>query len=160
METLDQNPSLFNLHLVSEIELSYKTRIKPHERPKIGSSREAYNIFKNHWDINNIELREEFKIMLLNRANRILGIVPLSLGGVSGTVVDAKLIFASALTANASSIILAHNHPSGNPRPSCQDIALTKKLVNGGKLLDISVFDHLIITYDGYTSFSDEGMIS
>ena len=160
MEALSQNPSFQNLHTVSEIELSYKTMIKPHERPKISSSKEAYHIFKSHWDINNIELREEFKILLLNRANRILGIVPISVGGVAGTVVDAKLIFAGALIANASSIILAHNHPSGNLRPSHQDIRLTKKLVSAGKFLDISVFDHLIITYDGYTSFSDEGMIS
>lgn len=74
-------------------------------------------------------------------------------------MVDPKLIFASALAANASAIILAHNHPSGNLKPSQVDIQLTRKLVNGGKLLDISIYDHLIITYDGYTSFSEEGIL-
>ncbi|MEQ8552104.1 MAG: JAB domain-containing protein [Cyclobacteriaceae bacterium] len=141
------------------MQLSYSSEVKPHDRPKVSSAFDAYKIFKDHWDVNSIELREEFKILLLNRANRILGIFTVSLGGVSSTVVDPKLIFASALAANASAIILAHNHPSGNLKPSQVDIQLTRKLVNGGKLLDISIYDHLIITYDGYTSFSEEGIL-
>ncbi len=155
----DQKFQTFNSSLVSEIQLSYSLDVKPHERPKVCSGSDAYRIFKENWDPNSIELREEFKILLLNRANRVLGIFTVSSGGVSSTVVDPKLVFASALAANSSAIILAHNHPSGNLKPSQADIQLTRKLVNGGKLLDISVYDHLIITYDGYTSFSEEGIL-
>ncbi|XOV91540.1 MAG: RadC family protein [Bacteroidota bacterium] len=155
----DQKIQTFNSNLVSEIQLSYSLEVKPHERPKVNSGSDAYRIFKENWDPNSIELREEFKILLLNRANRVLGIFTVSSGGVSSTVVDPKLIFATALAANASAIILAHNHPSGNLKPSHLDIQITRKLVNGGKLLDISIYDHLIITYDGYTSFSEEGIL-
>ena len=96
---------------------------------------------------------------LMNRANRALGIAQVSHGGISGTVADPKVIFQHALKANASSVILLHNHPSGNTQPSEADIHLTKKLVEGGKLLDIAVLDHLIVTIDGYYSFADEGLI-
>ena len=107
-----------------------------------------------------IELIEEFYILLLNRSNKVLGCTNISKGGVSGTVVDAKVIFAAALAANASSVILAHNHPSGNLKPSHADKEITQKLKGGGELLDIAVLDHLIITKDGYTSFADEGYLS
>lgn len=102
---------------------------------------------------------EEFKIILLNRANKVLGICPISLGGISGTIADPKLIFATALKASASGIILAHNHPSGNLKPSQVDIQLTKKLVEAGKFLDLGILDHLIIGSEGYLSFADEGLI-
>ena len=102
---------------------------------------------------------EQFKIMLLNRANKILGIFTVSTGGVAGTVADPKVLFAAALKGNASSIILAHNHPSGNLKPSEADRQLTNKLSQAGKLLDISVLDHLIITADEYFSFADEGLL-
>ena len=94
--------------------------------------------------------------MLLNRANKILGIFTVSTGGVAGTVADPKVTFATALKGNASSIILAYNHPSGNLKPSEADRQLTNKLSQAGKLLDISVLDHLIITAEEYFSFADE----
>lgn len=94
--------------------------------------------------------------MLLNSANRVLGVMEVSSGGVAGTVADPKVIFAAAL--KCSALILAHNHPSGNLRPSQADTNLTKRLVNGGELLDIAVLDHLIITEDDYLSFADEGL--
>ena len=97
--------------------------------------------------------------MLLNRANKVLGIYPVSKGGVSGTLVDPKLIFSVALKCNASSIILAHNHPSGNLFPSENDKELTQKLKSAGNFLDIKVLDHLIITPEGYFSFADEGLL-
>jgi DNA repair protein RadC len=97
--------------------------------------------------------------MLLNRANKILRIFTVSTGGVAGTVADPKVIFATALKGNASSIILAHNHPSGNLKPSEADRQLTNRLTQAGKLLDISVLDHLIITAEEYFSFADEGLI-
>jgi len=97
--------------------------------------------------------------MLLNRAYKVLGIVPISRGGIGGTVVDLKLIFGTAFKAGASNIILAHNHPSGNLLPSNQDLALTKKIVAAGNIVDIKIIEHLIITNEGYYSFSDEGLL-
>lgn len=144
---------------VSEIQLSYVTKVKPADRPRIGSSDDAYNVLLNNWNSDLIEFVEEFKVLLMNRANRVLGIVDISKGGTHGTVVDVKLIFVSAIKANASSIILSHNHPSGNLNPSSADIAITKRLVEAGKLLEISVFDHLIVTPDGHYSFANEGLL-
>ncbi len=116
-----------NLFEVAEVELIYRPRVKASDRPKVQSPKEVFDIFIKHWDMDKIELKEEFKVMLFNRGNRVLGIVPISSGGVSGTVVDPKLVFSSALLANASAMILAHNHPSGTLRPSELDIKLTKK---------------------------------
>jgi DNA repair protein RadC len=132
--------------VVAEVQLTYKTKVKASERPKIDKSQDAYLV-----------LQEEFKIMLLNRANRVLGIVDISQGGMSGTVVDPKVVFAAAIKSASSQIILVHNHPSGNLKPSEADINLTRKLKEGGKLLDIEVLDHLIITKDGYLSLAEEG---
>lgn len=151
--------SILNFSQVAEVKLSYVTAVKPSDRPKITSSKDAYGILVNSWDRSQLEFVEEFKVLLLNRANRVLGIVPLSKGGVSGTVVDPKLVFVAALKANASGIILSHNHPSGNLTPSQQDISLTKKLTEAGKFLEISVLDHIIVTADGYYSFGDEGIL-
>lgn len=106
-----------------------------------------------------MEFKEEFYIILLNRANKVLGWYKVSEGGMSGTVVDPKLVFSIALKSLASSLVLAHNHPSGNLKPSNEDINLTKKLKEAGALLEIPVLDHLILTTDGYFSFGDEGMM-
>ncbi|HRE65814.1 MAG TPA: JAB domain-containing protein [Cyclobacteriaceae bacterium] len=144
---------------VAEIQLSYKTKVKPSERPKINSSKDAYNILLQTWDDDKIEFVEQFKVLLINRANHVLGIVAISTGGMTGTVADPKIIFASALKANACSLILAHNHPSGNRQPSQADIDLSRKVREGGKLLEIQVLDHIIVTTEGYTSLSDEGLM-
>ncbi len=108
MESLKNQSSLYQ---VSEIQLSYYPKFKISTRPKISSSREAYEILKDKWDDGKIDFIEQFKVLLLNRASRVLGIFEASTGGVSGTVADPKTIFAAALKANASSIILSHNHP-------------------------------------------------
>ncbi len=150
----------FNACSVSEIELHYRTNVKPSERPKITCSQNAYDILHQHWSDEKLELREEFKILLLNRANRVLGIVNISTGGVTGTVADPKIIFSSTLKANACSIILAHNHPSGNLNPSEADIKLTTRMKQAGQLLDISVLDHIILTSDQYFSMADNGIIN
>jgi DNA repair protein RadC len=97
--------------------------------------------------------------MLLNRANKILGTFQVSSGGITGTVVDPRIVFQSALKANATSIIIAHNHPSGQLTASQADIDLTKKLKEGGAVLDIPVLDHLIITESNYYSFADDGIM-
>jgi len=102
---------------------------------------------------------EQFHILLLNRANKIIGTRKISEGGMSGTVVDPKVIFYKAIQAKASGIIMAHNHPSGNLKPSDSDIQLTKKMKEGGRLLEISILDHLIISNNSYYSFADEGSL-
>lgn len=148
-----------NLLQVAEVEVSYRPKFKASERPKVSSSLEVYNLFINQWNRDKIELLEEFKIMLLNRNNRVLGIANISSGGVSGTFVDPKIVFSIALQGNASSIVLAHNHPSGNLKTSEADIRLTRNLVQAGLLLEIPIFDHLIITNYGYYSFADDGLM-
>ena len=125
----------------------------------VSCSRDAEEILRSIWNEGLIELKEEFYILLLSRSNKVKGYYKVSEGGVSGTVVDPKIVFSVALKCTACGIILAHNHPSGNLAPSVQDSELTKKLIAGGKLLEISVLDHLILTTDGYYSFADEGVM-
>ncbi|WP_316797111.1 JAB domain-containing protein [Pedobacter agri] len=148
-----QNQTSFK---VAEVEVSYKSNYNITERPQINSSQVAYKILLQHWQLGKIELLEEFKVILLNTSNRVLGIVDISVGGVSGTLADPKIIFAVALKTNSSKIILSHNHPSGNLNPSEADKRLTQKLKDGGKLLDIEVCDHIIVTNHSYFSFADE----
>ena len=146
-------------YIVSEIELIYRRKVKASERPKVASSHDAYELFRENWDDLKINLLEEFKVLLLDRNNHCMGIYTLSSGGVSGTYVDAKLIFAMALKARSCQIIVAHNHPSGNLKPSQPDIKMTRKLVEAGKFLDLPVYDHIILTDEGYYSFSDQGLM-
>lgn len=104
-------------------------------------------------------LHEEFWLLFLNRSNGVLGKHKLSSGGMAGTVVDAKMIFKAALDFKASGIILCHNHPSGNLKPSDADVALTRNLKSAGKTLEINVHDHVIIAHHDFFSFADEGLI-
>src|SRR5690606_5027781 len=124
------------------------------DRYHISSSKDVYLYLKTQMeDLNH----EEFWILLLDRSNKVIGHELVSRGGVSGTMVDAKLVFKPAIDRFASHVILSHNHPSGNLKPSMQDISLTKKLKQAGQHLDITVLDHVIITAHGYYSLSDEG---
>lgn len=144
---------------VAEIQLSYKTNLKPSERPQITSSRECYNLLLSTWEESRLEFVEEFKVLLLNRAQRVLGLVEISRGCNTGTVVDPKLVFVAAIKANACSVIVSHNHPSGNVQPSQADRDLTRKLRDGGKLLEVTVLDHIVLSKEGYFSFADEGLL-
>ena len=155
MENTNEN----KLYEVAEIELTYKSKVKPSLRPKITSSRDVYAILIENWDENKIEFVEQFKVLLTNRGQKVFGIVEISTGGVSGTVANPKVIFAAAIKAGASGLILAHNHPSGSFQPSQADINLTKKIKEGGRILEVQLLDHLVITTEGYYSFSDEGII-
>ena len=146
-------------NLVADITLSYYPKIKIKDRPKVNGARAVAQIFRDNWDDTQIGLVEEFKVMLLDRGTRIIGILPLSKGGMSGVYVDSKLIFIAALKAAASNIILVHNHPSTDARPSAQDIRLTRKICEGARLLDMEVLDHIILTADDHYSFSEEGLI-
>ncbi len=144
---------------VAEVQLTYKTKVKASDRPQINSSIEVYKVLKENWNFEIIEFIEEFKIILLNRANRVLGIVLISVGGTAGTISDPKVIFVSALKCNASSVVLCHNHPSGNLKPSQADIELTRKLKAAGQFIDLPIIEHIILTKDGYLSFADEGLM-
>lgn len=144
---------------VSEIEVRY---VSPPliKKVKIDSSKKALTSMKSVWNTHTIGYQESFIAMFMDRANYALGYRWLSLGGTSGTIVDAKHLFGIAVKVNASGIILGHNHPSGSLRPSEPDRNLTRKLVEGAKLLDIKILDHLIITPEfTYFSFADEGLI-
>ncbi len=149
-----------SLYKLAEVELIYRNKTKVSDRPKVQTSREVFRLLKNSWDDNKIELLEQFKIVLTDRRNACIGIADISTGGVTGCVADPKIMFAIALKARATGMIMAHNHPSGALRPSQADIELTQRMVRGGKYLDIAVLDHLIVTSeDKYYSFSDEGMM-
>jgi len=144
--------------VLAEVKVSYKCKLK--DIVRVTSSRISFDVLFNLFDKDTIELKEEFFLLLLNRANYVLGWAKLSSGGTTSTVVDVKIIFILALQTNAHSIILCHNHPSGNLKPSESDINLTKRVKEAGKLLDITVLDHLIISPDGtYFTFADEGLI-
>jgi len=122
----------------------------------VGVSKDAYLILRKSL----VDLpHEEFWILLLSRSNKVIAKELISKGGVSGTLADPKIIFHVALQHQASTVILAHNHPSNNRKPSREDITLTKRLCEAGNILDIKVVDHLIITDDGYLSFADEGLL-
>ncbi|HVZ55470.1 MAG TPA: JAB domain-containing protein [Chitinophagaceae bacterium] len=144
---------------VSEIELIYRSRVKASDRPSVESAREAAELLTSLWDEDKIDFVEQFKVLLLNRANKVLGIVEISQGGVSGTIADPKLIFTAALKANASCLILTHNHPSGNVKPSRSDEEMTRRIKEACTLMDFSLLDHIIISREGYYSFADEGML-
>jgi DNA repair protein RadC len=145
------------ISIVSALELGRRRKdIETPQKIKITSSQDAYNAIKpNLLDL----LTEEFWLLHLNRANQVIKKEQISLGGVAGTVVDPKVIFKNAIQNLSSSIILVHNHPSGNTKPSQNDIDITKKLVGGGKMLELPVLDHLIFTNESYYSFADEGLI-
>lgn len=141
---------------VTEIELVYRNKVKGSDRIKVANAAAAYDVFMANWNMDTIELVEEFKVLLLNRNNRVLGLVPIFMGGITCVVVDVRLVMATALKAAATGFICCHNHPSGNfINPSKHDKEFTKKLQQAGELLDIQLIDHLIITKEGYCSIED-----
>lgn len=158
---MEKMPSLEDLNNVSEIDIVYRRKVtcKASERPTISSSSDGYQLCLHYWDHDKIELLEEFKVLFLNRANRVMQIFPVSQGGLNGTVADPRLILAAAVKLAACSMILVHNHPSGSLKPSRQDEELTQKIKCAAAYFDIKVLDHLIITPEGYYSFADEGLL-
>lgn len=146
---------------LAEVKAVYKLgrKASASEMPKVTSSVDAAKYIKSVWPEGSMEYRESMLLLMLNRANRVLGWAVISVGGVSGTVADPKLIFQQALITNSSYLILAHNHPSGNAIPSPEDIKLTKKIVEGSKLLDLQIVDHIILTEESHYSFAEEGLL-
>jgi DNA repair protein RadC len=143
---------------VAEVKVVYSTLVKNSERQKVVSSETAYQILKPFYE-EFIDYKEASFVILLNRSNKVIGVNKISEGGFSGTIVDAKMVFQAALLAGASALILSHNHPSGALKPSESDIELTKKIKEFGKLIDLPILDHVIMTSEGYYSFANDGMI-
>jgi DNA repair protein RadC len=144
---------------VAEVELVYKSKVKASERPTIEKSSDAANILRVLWEDGKLELVEQFKVLFLNRANKVIGLFNVSSGGITGTVADPRIIFTAALKLNAVGILLCHNHPSGNLKPSRADEELTQKMKGAGAFLDIKILDHIILTAEEYYSFADEGLL-
>lgn len=142
---------------VGEVELAYKPTTR--SRSKVLSSAEAYQILLPTYKEGTINYKEYFKVLFLNQASQVLGYTLISEGGITETTVDVRLILQAALLTNSVSLILAHNHPSGNLKPSKLDIELTKQIKEAAKLMRINVLDHIILTSDKYYSFADEGEI-
>jgi DNA repair protein RadC len=143
-----------NLFSFNEIKVSYTCK---RLGPEITNSRAIFDLMQPNWL--DIEYTESFYVILLNRGNKVIGVSKISTGSVSGTIADPKKMFQIALKANASALILCHNHPSGNTRPSQNDTRITRQCVEAGKFLDLPVLDHIIVTRAGYFSFADEGML-
>lgn len=145
------------ISIVAALEIGRRRKPSSFDSTKaIKSSQDVYQIMKSYFADKE---HEEFYSLALSRANKVKSIDVISIGGVSGTVADGKIIFKKALEKSASAIILCHNHPSGNLKPSQSDIQLTNKMKEFGKFIDMPVLDHLIITNEHYFSFADEGLI-
>lgn len=145
---------------VNEIQISYREIPAVIASNKITCSNDAYLILKESWDQNTIGLQESFRVLLLNNASQVKGIFELSRGGITGTLVDIRILLAVALKSLSTGIILAHNHPSGKVAPSKADRQITRKIQKAAKYLDIRVLDHLIVTPgEAYFSFADENLL-
>ena len=144
-------------YTVGEVELSCKPKFK--NLHKIVSSEDAYKYLLPTYKEGTICYKEYFKVLFLNQANQVLGYTLISEGGITETSVDVRVILQAALLTNSMALVLAHNHPSGNLRPSRQDMEITKQVKEAAKLIRITVIDHLILTDAGYYSFSDEGQL-
>ena len=142
-------------YTVGEVELSYKPKFK--NIYKVISSEDAYKYLLPTYREGTICYKEYFKVLFLNQANQVLGYTLISEGGITETSVDVRVILQAALLTNSVALVLAHNHPSGNLKPSKEDLRLTKQVKDAAQLMRITVLDHLILTDAGYYSFADEG---
>tara|TARA_R110000764_G_scaffold57759_1_gene125713 strand:- start:1274 stop:1717 length:444 start_codon:yes stop_codon:yes gene_type:complete len=144
----------------SEIKIVYKAKVKAKDRITINSSKSIHEFLRGVFDEGTIGYTESSYLIMLNRKNEILGYTKLSEGGVSSCIIDAKVVFQYGLKANASAIILAHNHPSGNMMASQADISITEKIKTVGRALDLPILDHIIMSPEyKYYSFADEGIL-
>ena len=146
---------------IPEIKISLKMnkKYKLSELHTIKSSIDSVNIFRQIFNADTFGWTEEMVLLCLNRANKVVGFYKVSSGGFAGTIADPKVIYTIALNCAASAIIIAHNHPSGNLKPSAADEELTKKIKLAGSYLDIRLLDHIILTEESYYSFADDALI-
>lgn len=142
---------------VGEVELSYRPTIR--QKRKIRMASDVYDLLLPTFRKGTIGYKEYFKVVFLNQGQEILGYTQISEGGLTETSVDVRIILQAALLVNATALILAHNHPSGNLRPSQQDISLTEQVRKAADLMRIKVIDHIILTDGNYYSFADEGLL-
>ena len=142
---------------VAEVALSYRNSVPYDQRTKITGAKDAYRILRKLHDDNTIDYTETFKVLYLNQANHVLGYKIVSEGGLTSTYSDIRTIMQGALLTNAVSMIIAHNHPSGNVTPSEKDIQITSQINKAAKLLDLQLLDHIIYTRETYFSFADDG---
>ncbi|WP_291088036.1 MULTISPECIES: JAB domain-containing protein [unclassified Empedobacter] len=142
---------------VSEIKISYTNEVD--EKIKVMGSSEVFQVLKANWDLDTIELQEEFKILLLNQGNQVLGIKSMFKGGINTCSIDVRLIMGMVLKANASALVITHNHPSGNLNASESDKRITSKIKECCELFDIRLLDHIIMAKNSYLSFADEGIL-
>jgi DNA repair protein RadC len=154
-----ENTSDNEIFEVAEIQLIYKSKVKASLRPKISSPGMAADVLRKYWDTDKIEFIEQFKVLLLDRSKRVIGMYEMSTGSTTGTTYDPKLVFVAALKANAHGLIVAHNHPSGSLKPSQADIDLTDELKEWGNFLRIPLLDHIILTSESHFSFASEGFL-
>jgi DNA repair protein RadC len=148
-------------HTVTEITVAYRNKQKAAERPLITQSADALVHLLDGYNRDILGLQEQFVVLYLNVSNRVLGVYRCSTGGITGTICEIRLILGVALKIAATSMIISHNHPSGNLKPSRADEELTRKLKEAGKVMDIRLMDHVIVEPSGtqYYSFADEGLI-
>ena len=149
-----------NKYKVNVVSLIYKQKYDTTDYPVINNSATAAEILYESWDKDTIAMEEQTKVLYLNRRNQVIGLYTTGIGGVAGTVMCNTKIFACGLKIIASGIIIAHNHPSGNLKPSEEDKRITNKLCDASKLLEIQLLDHLIVSPDlKFFSFADEGLL-
>lgn len=146
-----------NYNVVNEIKLSYSR--KGNAEKTVINSYQVSEVFRAHFDADQIDYKESFYVLYLDQRNKVLGIKKTSECGISSTMVDVRIVMQGALLCNASAIVVCHNHPSGNLTPSSSDIKMTKKIEEAAKVLDFNLLDHIILTSDSYFSFLDEGLL-
>ncbi|MFT3677027.1 MAG: DNA repair protein RadC [Chitinophagaceae bacterium] len=156
MQEIDGMGEAKAILLQAGLELGRRMETGGQEQLQLASSEDVANYLKTHLQDYRIEV---FGVIFLNRANRVVHFEIISQGGITATIVDPRVVISKALDHQAVGLILCHNHPSGNLKPSLADKSLTRKLIEAAALFDIRVMDHLIITRNGYTSFADEGLI-
>jgi len=142
----------------TEIKITYHPKIKASERPKVHSSEQCFKLLMPFYE-EIIDYREFSFAILLSSSNGVLGVHKISEGGISSTLMDVRNVFQAAIKSNAAGVIISHNHPSGNIKPSESDIRLTQKMQEAGKIMDIALLDHLILTSEAYYSFADNGKL-
>lgn len=157
----DNHPVVLWASAVNEVTFAYKHKVHKtvSVMPLVRSSSQSADILRNQYETLLINDIEYFSVLFMNHAQRVIGFQVISQGGIAGTVADPRIIFKAAILAGATNLILCHNHPPGNLQPSDADKRLTDKMVQSGKMLDIKILDHIILTDSNYTSFADEGWI-
>lgn len=149
-----------DIYKLCEVTIHYEPQIKASQQPKIACSQDIYKLLiERVFDMKTIQHKEFFYVLLINRSGRLIGVHLVSQGGLNGTIADVRIIMQTAILSNASGIILCHNHPSENTKPSNEDDSITKKVKKACNLMEIRLLDHIIVSSEGYYSYTDEGVL-